>query len=99
MIWYKKLFLKNKISNSDFYSNDLDFDMRWKYFRLAHVLNFVQKLKNWKKNLQKCMILMKLPSLTERIYFHNSANDTHQSNYRYPDDFLKFKSLIELMKP
>ena len=36
---------------------------------------------------------MKLPSLTEQIYFHNSANDNHRSSYRYPDDFLKLKKL------
>ena len=55
--------------------------------------NFFQKMYDF-----KLKFLMKLPSLTERIYFHNSANDTHQSNYRYPDDFLKFKSPIESMK-
>ena len=36
---------------------------------------------------------MKLPSLTGQIYFHNSASGNHRSNYRYLDDFLKFKNL------
>ena len=39
---------------SDFYSNDLDFDMRRENFRLAHILNFIQELKieiKFKKNV------------------------------------------------